>query len=94
MTWKKQVQSQSAKAKQIFGYVKRTTNSIKSIATERTIYLTIVRAHLAYTSPVWAPQTVDNIRTLIEYNDARQNTYLDYHIAAVSPTKNDFYKQI
>jgi hypothetical protein len=33
-------------------------------------------------------------RTLNEFNDERQNTYPDYHIAAVTHTKNDFYKQI
>ena len=64
LTWKKQVESRSGKANKILGYVKRTSNSIKSIDKKRTIYLTIVRAHLAYSSPVWTPQTVDNINNI------------------------------
>ena len=39
LTWKKQVEAQSGKANKILGYVKRTSNSIKSIDTKRTIYL-------------------------------------------------------
>ena len=42
LTWKKQVQTQSAKANKSFGYGKRSTQCIKSIGAKRTIYLTIV----------------------------------------------------
>ena len=69
------VEAQSGKANKILGYVKRTSNSIKSIDTKRTIYLTIVRAHLAYSSPVWAPQTVDNIKN-IERIQRRATKYI------------------
>ena len=75
LTWKKQVEAQSGKANKILSYVKRTSNSIKSIDTKRTIYLTIVRAHLAYSSPVWAPQTVDNIKN-IERIQRRATKYI------------------
>ena len=75
LTWKKQVEAQSGKANKILGYVKRTSNSIKSIDTKRTIYLTIVRAHLAYSSPVWAPQTADNIKN-IERIQRRATKYI------------------
>ena len=75
LTWKKQVEAQSGKANKILGYVKRTSNSIKSVDTKRTIYLTIVRAHLAYSSPVWAPQTVDNIKN-IERIQRRATKYI------------------
>ncbi|CAB4010142.1 Hypothetical predicted protein [Paramuricea clavata] len=64
LTWKKQVQTQSAKANKILGYAKRTTQRIGSVRTRRTIYLTVVRAHLAYSSQVWAPQTVELIKEI------------------------------
>ena len=64
LTWKKQVEAQSGKANKILGYVKTTSNSIKIVDTKRRIHLTIVRAHLTYSSPVWAPQTVGNIKNI------------------------------
>ena len=59
LTWKKHVQTQSAKANKILGYAKRTTQRIGSVRTRRTIYLTVVRAHPAHSPQVWAPQTVE-----------------------------------
>ena len=35
---------------------------IKTISVRRTLYLSLVRSHLAYASQVWAPQTVDLIK--------------------------------
>ena len=55
LTWKKQAQTQSSKANKILGYAKRTTQRIGSVRTRREIYLTVVRAHLAYSSQVCAP---------------------------------------
>jgi hypothetical protein len=75
LSWKKQVQTHSAKANKILGYVKRTTNSIKSKVTKRTIYLTIVRAHLSYSSPIWTSQTVDNTKN-IEQIQRRATKYI------------------
>ena len=75
LSWKKQVESQSTKANQILGYVKRTTKNLKSLTTRRTIYLTIVRAHLGYATQVWAPQTVEQIRK-IERVQRRATKYI------------------
>ena len=44
------------------GYIRRSTIKIKTISVRLTLYLTLVRSHLAYASQVWAPQTVDLIR--------------------------------
>ena len=75
LSWKKQVESQSTKTNQILGYVKRTTKNLKSLTTGRTIYLTIVRAHLGYATQVWAPQTVEQIRK-IERVQRRATKYI------------------
>ena len=75
LTWKKHVQTQSAKANKILGYAKRTTQRIGSVRTRRTIYLTVVRAHLAYSSQVWAPQTVELIKE-IEQIQRRATKYI------------------
>jgi hypothetical protein len=64
LSWKKHVDSQSTKANQILGYVKRTTKGLISLNTRRTIYLTIVRAHLRYATQVWAPQTVEQLKMI------------------------------
>ena len=70
------------------GYVKRTSNSIKNIDTKRTIYLTIVRAHLAYSSPVWDPQTVDNIK-----NIERMKRHATKYILGLPYCCRDTYKE-
>jgi hypothetical protein len=75
LSWKKQVESQSTKANQILGYVKTTTKNLKSLTTRRTIYLTVVRAHLGYATQVWAPQTVEQIRK-IERVQRRATKYI------------------
>ena len=64
LSWKKQVNAQSAKANQILGYAKRTTKKLKSYKTKRSIYLTIIRTHIGYATQVWAPQTVEQIKKL------------------------------
>ena len=74
LTWKKQVQTQSAKANKILGYVKRTTNSIKSIVTKRTSTGRGPSTGRG-SSPVWAPQTVDNIKN-IERIQRRATKYI------------------
>ena len=91
LTWKKQVQTQSAKANKILGYVKRTTNSIKCIVrSEQSISLSFV--HILHIPRRSGPLKLwTTSRTLNEFNDERQNTYSDYHI---THTKNDLYKQI
>ena len=94
LTWKKYVQTQSAKANKILGYAKRTTQRIGSVRTRRTIYLTVVRAHPAYSSQVWAPQTVELIKE-IERIQRRATKYilqLPYHCP--DTYKNDLSRHI
>ena len=55
--------------------LKEHQTASKSIDTKRTIYLTIVRAYLAYSSPVWPPPTVDNIKN-IERIQRRATKYI------------------
>ncbi|CAB4038149.1 Hypothetical predicted protein, partial [Paramuricea clavata] len=62
LTWSKQVLHQCAQANKSLGYIRRSTIKIKTISVRRTLYLTLVRSHLAYASQVWAPQTVDLIK--------------------------------
>ena len=62
LTWSKQVLHQCTQANKSLGYIRRSTIKIKTISVRRTLYLTLVRSHLAYASQVWAPQTVDLIK--------------------------------
>ena len=62
LTWSKQVLHQCAQASKSLGYIRRSTIKIKTISVRRTLYLTLVRTHLAYASQVWAPQYVDLIK--------------------------------
>ena len=62
LTWSKQVLHQCAQANKSLGYIRRSTIKIKTISVRRTLYLTLVRSHLAYASQVWAPHTIDLIK--------------------------------
>jgi adenine deaminase len=55
------VQEISTKANKMLDFVKRTAFDIRQ---RKVLYLTMVRSQLAYGSPVWAPQTVNNIFTV------------------------------
>ena len=63
LTWSKHVDCQCAKASKTLGYVRRSTFDIKDSAVRRTLYLTLVRSQLCYGSQIWAPQTINLIRS-------------------------------
>ena len=48
LNWNKQVLDQTARANRLLGYIKRNTRFIQSVSVRRTLYLTLIRAHLAY----------------------------------------------
>ena len=54
--------SSTSQANKSLGYIRQSTIKIKTISVRRSLYLTLVRSHLAYASQVWAPQTVDLIK--------------------------------
>ena len=45
----------TARANKLLGFVKRSTRHKQSTIVRRSVYLTIVRPHLGYTTQVWAP---------------------------------------
>ena len=64
MKWNQHVQDLSSKANKMLGFVKRTASGIHDKRVRKILYLTIVPSQLAYSSQVWAPQTVNNILTI------------------------------
>ena len=64
LTWKKQVNEQTAKANKILGYIRRNTLSIKNTAARRALYLALVRSHFGYATQIWSPQSVELISKL------------------------------
>jgi hypothetical protein len=68
------VQDLSSKANKMLGFVKRTASGIHDKRVWKILYLTIVRSQLAYSSQVWAPQTV-NILT-IEWLQRRASKFI------------------
>ena len=76
LTWKVQVYQQATKANKMLGYIRRNTMFVTSTAPRRTlIYLALVRSHYGYTSPIWAPQTVELI-SLLERTQRRATKYI------------------
>ena len=56
-------------------YIKRSSHNIKSLAVRQTLYLSLVRSHLAYASQVWAPQSMELIARL-ERIQTRASKYI------------------
>ncbi len=75
LTWKVQVYQQASKANKMLGYIRRNTTFVTSTAPRRTLYLALVRPHYSYSSPIWAPQTVELI-SLLERTQRRATKYI------------------
>ena len=58
LTWSKHVLNCCARANKLLGYVKRCSGEISNVRARRSLYLSLVRSVLGYSSQVWSPQTV------------------------------------
>ena len=58
LTWSYHIHEQITKANRMLGMLKRSTVQVRHVTTRRSIYLALVRSHLAYASQVWSPQNV------------------------------------
>ena len=67
--------SKRYKANKMLGYIRRNTTFVTSTVPRRTLYLALVRSHYGYSSPIWAPQTVELI-SLLERTLRRATKYI------------------
>ena len=58
LTWTIRIHEKITKANRMLGMLKRSTVHVRDASTRRSLYLALVRSHLAYASQVWSPQTV------------------------------------
>ena len=75
LSWHKQATEQAARANKLLGYIRRNTRHLKSTVVRKSVYLTLVRPHLAYASQVWAPQSIDLI-SRVERIQRRATKYI------------------
>ena len=75
LNWNKQVLDQTARANRLLGYIKRNTRFIQSVSVRRTLYLTLVSAHLVYAAQIWTPQSIELI-SRIERIQRRATKYI------------------
>lgn len=75
MKWSKQVYQQCSKANKLLGFVRRSSREIENIATRRTLYLALVRPHLGYATQVWAPQSIELMKS-VEQVQRRATKYV------------------
>ena len=55
---------QCAKANKLLGFVRRASRYIQSTQTRHTLYLSIARCHLGYSTQVWSPQYIGLLKRL------------------------------
>ena len=58
LRWNTHIYEQVTKANRLLGLFKRSTLKPKKANTQRCLYLTLVRSHLASASQVWCRQTI------------------------------------
>ena len=75
LSWKKQVNAQTAKANKLLGHISRNTTVIRNTTARRSMYLTLVRSHFCYASQVWAPQSIELLQKL-ERTQRRATKYI------------------
>ncbi len=61
LKWNLHVSKMSAKANKLLGFVKRSCHDIHDPRVRAALYNNLVKSQLAYSSQVWAPQTVSLI---------------------------------
>jgi hypothetical protein len=59
LTLNKHINEQCAQSNTMLSFIRRNTQTIDSIKTRRTIYLSLVRSHLGYATQVWTPQSIE-----------------------------------
>ena len=64
LTWTSHYNKITSKAYRSLGLLRRTFSKVLSIATKRTLYLSLVRSHLMYCSQVWKPHLLGDIKLL------------------------------
>ena len=75
LKWSKQVYQQCSKANKLLGFARRSSREIQSTTTRRTLYLALVRPHLGYATQVWAPQSIELMRS-VEQVQRRATKYV------------------
>ena len=64
LRWTNQVYHQSNKANKLLGFIRRSSRYIMKSSTRPTMYLALVRPHLGYATQVWAPQSIELMKSL------------------------------
>ena len=80
LSWSSHIASILAKAYRSLGLIKRVVPYSSSVDLKRSLYLSLVRCHLSYCSPVWRPRSLQDIRK-IESLQRRATKYItSYHL--------------
>ena len=58
LSWKPHIHAITAKANKLLGLLKRTCPLITDVTVRRTLYLSLVKSQLCYTTQVWSPAQV------------------------------------
>ena len=70
-----QVESACSKAKEMLGFIRRSTQEKTDTKAKLSLYLELVRSNIGYVSQIWCPQSVELIRN-IEKIQRRATKYI------------------
>ena len=76
LLWNSHVDSISAKANRMLGFLKRNCSKEISSNSLKVLYLALVRSHLGYCSQIWAPQSVIRNILLVESVQRRATKFI------------------
>ena len=76
LLWNSLVDSISAKANRMLGFLKRNCSKEISSNSLKVLYLALVRSHLGYCSQIWAPQSVIRNILLVESVQRRATKFI------------------
>lgn len=64
LSWKDHYSTISSKAYRIMGLLRRSFSSSSSVATKKTLYISLIRSKITYASQIWHPHLLNDVSTL------------------------------
>lgn len=85
LNWERHVNDHRSKANKMLGLVKRTSLEIADTKVRRSLYLSLVRSQLSYTSQVWCLQTIESVNSFENRRRRVTKVTLNFSYTSIIP---------